>query len=51
MQAFFNRVREGYLTIAEAEPDRMVVIDANDDISTIHKRIKDNFFSFLERKY
>ena len=36
---FFNRVRDGYLTIAEAEPKRFVVIDGYRDRDAIHRDI------------
>lgn len=36
---FHNRVREGYLKIAEQEPDRIKVIDATKSIEEIHKEI------------
>lgn len=48
---FHNRVREGYLKIAEQEPDRIKVIDAKKSIEEIHKEIieiiaKKFFFMF-----
>lgn len=36
---FFNRVREGYLEIARLEPERVKVINANDKVENIHKKI------------
>lgn len=36
---FFNRVRDGYLTIATAEPKRFVVIDGYRDRDVIHQDI------------
>ena len=33
--AFHERLREGFLAIAEAEPERCVVIDANDTIEAV----------------
>jgi dTMP kinase len=37
--AFHERVREGYLAIARAEPGRVAVIDASSDAQTTHRRI------------
>lgn len=36
---FFNRVRNGYLKIAEKEPRRVKVIDATRSIDDIHKNV------------
>ena len=36
---FFNRVRNGYLKIAENEPDRVKIIDASDTIGNIHLKV------------
>lgn len=38
---FHNRVREGYLKIAEQEPERIKVIDASKSIEEIHKEVLD----------
>ena len=32
---FHHRVRDGYLAIAQAEPDRVVVLNAADSVSTL----------------
>lgn len=37
--AFHERVREGYLAIARAEPERVAVIDASQDAQTTHRRV------------
>jgi len=39
--AFHGRVRDGYLAIAAAEPDRCVVIDAEADADTVQARIRE----------
>ena len=36
---FFNKVREGYLSIAKHEPNRVKVIDASKSITEIHENI------------
>ncbi len=36
---FFNKVRGGYLSIAEANPDRVKVVDADQDPFVIHEQI------------
>lgn len=36
---FHNRVREGYLKIAQQEPERIKVIDATQTIEEIHKKV------------
>lgn len=38
---FFNKVREGYLSIAKLEPDRVKVIDASRSIEEISKNVID----------
>jgi dTMP kinase len=36
---FFQKVREGYLALAKAEPGRFKIIDAEEDIDKIHNKI------------
>jgi dTMP kinase len=38
-QAFFTRVRDGFLTIAKREPQRVVKIDARPPIEAVHDEI------------
>jgi dTMP kinase len=38
-QAFFTRVRDGFLTIAKREPQRVVKIDARPPIEVVHDEI------------
>ena len=45
--AFFNRVRDCYLARAEAEPDRIRVIDASGDLASVQQQIKQIFDSLL----
>lgn len=37
---FHNKVREGYLKIAEKEPERIKVINAQDSLENIHNQIR-----------
>lgn len=37
--AFFNRVRETYLARANAEPDRMKIVDASGDLASVQTQI------------
>ena len=37
---FFKKVREGYLQIADDNPERVVVLDANKTIDELHESIK-----------
>ena len=37
---FFRRVREGFLAIAVAEPDRFRVVDASEDVTTIAGKVR-----------
>ena len=36
---FFNKVREGYLKIAQSDKDRFKIINASNNIESIHKKI------------
>lgn len=36
---FFNEVRRGYLELADAEPDRFLVLDASRPIDTLQAEI------------
>lgn len=38
-EAFFERVRRGYLAIAAREPDRIVLLDGTLAVETLHERI------------
>lgn len=39
-EAFYRRVRKGYLHMAQEEPDRWLVVDATESIEAIHARIR-----------
>jgi len=47
---FHRRVREGYREVASREPDRVKVVDADDDIEAVHERILAIVTEFLETK-
>lgn len=38
---FFERVRQGYLDLANAEPKRILVLDGAEDPATVHARTRD----------
>ncbi|MCD6292623.1 MAG: thymidylate kinase, partial [Deltaproteobacteria bacterium] len=40
---FHDRVRQGFLTLAKAEPERFWVINANREIELIHEQIWQEF--------
>jgi dTMP kinase len=44
---FYERVRKGYLSLAESEPDRIRVIDAAQSVSSI----EDTIWQHLEQKF
>ncbi|OAA29749.1 thymidylate kinase [Kosmotoga arenicorallina S304] len=47
---FFKRVREGYLKIAKAEPERVKVINGNDDPELIHTNIVKIFEQHMKER-
>lgn len=47
---FHRRVRQGYLALAAAEPDRWLVLDALRSIEEIQREIQEAVTSVLERK-
>ena len=47
---FHRRVRQGYLALAAAEPDRWLVLDAVRSIEEIQREIQEAVTSVLERK-
>ncbi len=44
---FHRRIREGYLSIARQEPDRVKVLDASKDIETTRAEVRSILSSFL----
>lgn len=46
-QAYHERVREGFLRLAAAEPQRYVVVDATDSTDRVFERIRTDLASFL----
>ena len=44
---FYDRVRDAYLGIAQREPERFKVIDANGSVDETHKRVVELVLSFL----
>ena len=45
---FHERVRQGYLKIARAEPQRVKVVDAMSDVQTIHEKIVEEVMRILQ---
>jgi dTMP kinase len=45
--AFFQRVREGYLFLAEKEPHRFVVLDATESVEAVAQRIQARLLPLL----
>jgi dTMP kinase len=48
-RAFHERVRQGYLTVAEREPDRFRIIDALQDPSEVHEEILRTVLEVMDR--
>ena len=48
--AFHTRVREAYLVIANAEPERVKVVDASGPVEQTQERVKDVIVSFLRSR-
>ena len=46
--AFHGRIRQGYLTLAAAEPDRFRIIDAAADIDTIHAAVRRHLAALMQ---
>ena len=47
---FLDRVRDGFLALAEAEPDRIHVIPAGGTVTDISEEIARRALSYLQRK-
>ena len=47
---FHKRVREGYKDVASREPDRVKVVQADEDIEAVQERIRAIVGEFLETK-
>ncbi|HSH30632.1 MAG TPA: dTMP kinase, partial [Thiohalobacter sp.] len=45
---FFERIRQGYLSRAQAEPERFAVIDAGQDLDTVQAGIRQALEGLLE---
>jgi dTMP kinase len=48
-EAFFERVRSAYLDLAEAEPERFVVLDATGDLDTVGNAVETAATEILNR--
>lgn len=47
---FHTRVRDAYLEIARAEPDRVKIIDTNQPVELTHERVKEIVIPFLRSR-
>jgi dTMP kinase len=47
---FHRRVREGYLNLAQEEPQRWVLVDASQDAATVELAIRNAVEAFLRRR-
>lgn len=47
---FYARVRDAYLQIAEAEPERVKLIDSSGPVEQTHERVKELVIHFLTQK-
>lgn len=50
-QAFFERVRQGYRTRAEAAPARFVILDATEPFDAVRSRIEQHLDAMLARSH
>ena len=48
--AFYTRVRNAYLRIAETEPDRVRIVDASGSTDETHARVMNVIMPFLEKR-
>ncbi|MDH5215896.1 MAG: dTMP kinase [Gammaproteobacteria bacterium] len=48
--AFYTRVREGYLSLASAHPERFCVVDASQPIDVVQASIRQTMAGFLNNK-
>ena len=47
---FHSRVREGYLSLARNEPDRIRIVDASKDIESVHHEVCVHLSQFINEK-
>ena len=47
--AFHHRIRQGYLSLAKKSPEKIVVVNANQNIEQVTSEIKQLLISFLKR--
>lgn len=48
-EQFHERVRKGYLEMAEEAPDRIYVIDSCEEIEQTYRSIKEKIYGFIQR--
>jgi len=50
-EAFFTRVRDGFLAVAAADPDRCLLLDASGDVQAVAARIRNAVQAFTRRAF
>jgi dTMP kinase len=45
---FHRRVRDGYLSLAKAEPDRFIIIDASRDMDGVFDQVSASLLTFVK---
>ena len=49
--AFHERLRQGYLELAQSNPDRFIIINANQSIEDVTKEIIQKYEAFIKNKF
>ena len=49
--SFHSKVRQGYLTLAENDSERIKVVPAGDDINKAYSIVREEVYDFIKRHY